>query len=60
MQTFKKYQCSRCKFEKQIKTNHYDLCWSSGHFNCCEKCPPWAKFPEYGGVTIWICQEKNE
>jgi hypothetical protein len=25
--------------------------------NCCPKCPPWAKYPEFGGSTVWECVE---
>lgn len=61
MNKFKKYKCSRCGFVKEIDTNHYGPCWSIGHFNCCPACPPWAKYPEFGGRTVWECMEvKNE
>lgn len=53
--TFKKYACKRCGHEKLIDTNHYGKCWSLNRYNTCPKCPPWAKYPEYGGQTIWEC-----
>lgn len=55
----KHYKCGRCGFEKRIATNHYGNCWSVGHVNTCPKCPPWAKYPEFNGQTIWVCQEKE-
>lgn len=57
--TFKKYQCSRCRFIKEIDTNHYGSCYSWGHFNTCPKCPPWAKYSEFGGSTTWLYLEKR-
>jgi len=59
MHTEKKYKCSRCGHEQMINTNHYGECYSLGHSNTCEKCPPWAKYSEFGGSTTWICMEKN-
>lgn len=56
--TYKKYRCSRCGHERQINTNHYEKCSSWRRVNTCPVCPPWAKYPEYGGVTIWECMEK--
>lgn len=38
---FKKYKCT----------------WSYGHYNVCPNCPPYKKYPEYGGQTIWECKE---
>jgi hypothetical protein len=55
--TYKKYACKRCGHVELIKTNHYDPCWSVGHHNTCPACPPWAKYPEYGGHTVWTCVE---
>ena len=57
--TIKKYQCKRCGYIKKIKTNHFEECYSCGHYNTCPKCPPFAKYPEYGGYTIWKCMEKQ-
>jgi hypothetical protein len=56
-QTFKTYRCKKCGHEQQIKTNHYGPCWSWGHYNCCPDCPPYAKYPEFGGSTVWECVE---
>jgi DNA-directed RNA polymerase subunit RPC12/RpoP len=53
--TVKLYRCKRCGHEQEISTNHYGECYSAGHYNACPACPPWAKYPEYGGSTIWIC-----
>lgn len=53
----KKYSCERCGHITTQKTNHYGNTWSFGHFNACPKCPPWAKYPEFGGRTIWKCIE---
>ncbi len=58
-QSFKKYKCSKCGHETEQKTNHYGQTYSWGHFNTCPKCPPHAKYPEFGGSTIWECQEKD-
>jgi hypothetical protein len=55
----KYYKCTQCGHVQKIKTNHFDICWSFGHWNCCPNCPPWAKYPEFGGKTIWECQEKS-
>lgn len=54
----KAYKCSRCGFEKQISTNHFGECYSLGTYNACPACPPWAKYPQFGGSTTWVCQEK--
>lgn len=53
----KAYRCSRCGHTMMILTNHYENCWSWGHINCCPACPPYAKYPEFGGRTDWICLE---
>lgn len=55
--TAKQYQCERCGCISTQKTNHYGPTWSHGHFNTCEACPPWAKYPEFGGSTVWDCLE---
>jgi hypothetical protein len=54
----KDYRCTRCGHVMKIKTNHYKGCWSFGHVNCCPQCPPWAKYPEHGGQTVWECLER--
>jgi hypothetical protein len=56
--TDKNYECSRCGYITMINTNHFGSCWSFGHYNCCPKCPPWAKYPEFGGHTHWNCLDK--
>ena len=58
--TFKKYECKRCGHVKEIDTNHFGECYSWGHYNTCPNCPPWAKYPEFGGSTTWVCLEKEE
>lgn len=58
--TPKLYRCTRCGHEAMQTTNHYGNTWSHGHFNTCPKCPPWAKYPEFGGHTVWECVEKPE
>jgi hypothetical protein len=55
--TSKRYRCQRCGHEQKISTNHYGECYSAGHSNCCPKCPPWAKFAEFGSSTTWVCVE---
>ena len=55
--TSKRYKCRRCGHEAQQSTNHYGPTWSTGHFNTCPKCPPWAKYSEYGGQTVWDCMD---
>ena len=52
-QTPKRYACTRCGHETVQTTNHQGNTWSLDHFNCCPKCPPYAKYPEFGGQTIW-------
>lgn len=54
---FKKYQCSECKFETKISTNHYSSCYSHGRLLTCPNCPPFKKYPEFGGSTVWLCME---
>lgn len=56
-QTSKEYRCKRCGHVQRITTNHYGECYSLGHYNCCPSCPPWAKYPEFGGATTWECIE---
>tara|TARA_Y100000361_G_C11046934_1_gene283027 strand:- start:272 stop:475 length:204 start_codon:yes stop_codon:yes gene_type:complete len=47
------YECSECGFVTTQSTNHTGSTWSWGHFNTCPKCPPYKKYPEYGGKTLW-------
>jgi uncharacterized protein YlaI len=58
--TIKEYQCHECGHITKQKTNHFGNTWSSGHFNCCPNCPPFKKYPEFGGLTIWKCMEKEK
>jgi hypothetical protein len=53
----KKYKCDACGFETMQSTNHYGPTWSWGHVNTCPKCPPFKKYPEFGGQTTWTCLE---
>ena len=53
----KKYKCIQCGYEKKQITNHYLQTYSMGTYNTCPKCPPFKKYPEYGGSTIWECIE---
>lgn len=55
--TSKVYRCKRCGHEQQIETNHFGECYSVRHYNVCPACPPWAKYPEFGSVTTWVCAE---
>lgn len=57
--TSKKYKCERCGHVTEQSTNHFGKTWSLGHFGACPSCPPWAKYPEFGGITIWICMESE-
>ena len=52
-QAARRYHCKRCGYETIQVTNHRGSTWSWGHVNCCPVCPPWAKYPEFGGQTIW-------
>lgn len=56
----KQYACKRCGHVTMQETNHYGETYSLGRFNTCPKCPPWAKYPEYGGSTVWRCLEKEK
>ena len=58
--TTKKYKCKECGHITEQATNHYGSTWSWGKFNTCPKCPPYKKYPEYGGSTVWECMEKEE
>lgn len=53
--TNKKYRCDRCGRVVEQATNHYGPTWSFGRYNVCPDCPPWAKYPEFGGGTLWLC-----
>jgi hypothetical protein len=53
------YSCSRCGFKTKQTTNHYGPTWSCGRVNICPKCPPWAKYPEFNGRTIWNCLDSS-
>lgn len=55
--TQKKYACERCGFKCEQETNHFGPTWSWGRFNTCPNCPPWAKYSEFGGSTVWKCLE---
>lgn len=56
-QTSKRYRCTQCGHEQMQTTNHYGPTWSHGHMGACPKCPPYKKYPEFGGQTIWECME---
>jgi hypothetical protein len=28
-----------------------------GRFNTCQNCPPYKKYTEFGGQTVWECME---
>jgi hypothetical protein len=58
--TPKKYRCRRCGYVAEQTTNHYGPTWSWGHVNACPECPPWAKYPEFGGCTVWDCVDKPD
>jgi NAD-dependent SIR2 family protein deacetylase len=58
-QTAKTYKCTKCGYQQKITTNHYGNCWSFGRVNTCPKCPPYAKYPEFGGQTVWECVSAN-
>lgn len=53
----KNYRCTKCGYETVSATNHFGTTWSFGRFNVCPKCPPYAKYPEFGGQTIWECMD---
>ena len=58
--TNKLYICSECGEPKIQDTNHFGKCYSLGRFNTCPICPPFKKYPEYAGLTTWICQQMDE
>lgn len=51
--TTKLYKCAECGHTTKQDTNHNGKTWSFGHYNCCPKCPPFKKYPEFGGQTVW-------
>jgi hypothetical protein len=51
--SLKLYECRECGHEMKQSTNHTGATWSFGRMNVCPECPPWRKFPEYGGTTHW-------
>lgn len=55
----KAYRCKRCGHIGEQTTNHFQDTWSSGRFNVCPACPPWAKYAEFGGQTVWECIDKE-
>lgn len=55
--TAKQYQCTRCGCISTKVTNHYGPTWSWNRVSVCPACPPFAKYPEFGGQTIWNCLE---
>jgi DNA-directed RNA polymerase subunit RPC12/RpoP len=55
--TEKKYKCTQCGHEVLQNTNHFGPTWSFGRTNVCPKCPPYKKYSEFGGQTIWECME---
>jgi len=57
--TSKRYACSHCGHETQQTTNHYGQTYSAGRVNTCPKCPPYLKYPEYGGGTVWNCLDSQ-
>lgn len=57
--TEKEYACETCGFTQLQKTNHYSNTYSFGNFSVCPVCPPFEKYPQYGGQTVWVCQEEK-
>lgn len=55
----KVYRCTKCGHEMVQATNHYQATWSVGRHNTCPNCPPYKKYAEFGGQTIWECTEKE-
>lgn len=49
----KRYRCRDCGHETVQSTNHTGPTWSWGRVSVCPKCPPYKKYPEFGGVTHW-------
>lgn len=52
-QSAKLYRCTQCGHVTTQTTNHTGSTWSWGRVNTCPTCPPHAKYPEYGGATVW-------
>lgn len=51
--TPKVYKCSQCGHESVQNTNHRGPTWSWERVNVCPSCPPYKKYAEFGGQTIW-------
>lgn len=58
--SLKRYECTRCGFVTTQSTNHYGPTWSWGRVNTCPNCPPYAKYPEFGGSTNWRCLDNPD
>ena len=61
--TPKRYKCSACGHVLMQTTNHHMATWSWGHSNCCPLCPPYKKYPEYGGSprgNAWTNQQPRK
>jgi hypothetical protein len=58
-QSSKLYKCRACGHETHQTTNHHGPTWSFGRVNACPVCPPWRKYPEFGGQTVWDRQEQE-
>jgi len=56
--TPKRYKCRECGHETTQTTNHYGPTWSWGRSNACPKCPPYKKYSEFGGKTVWDCVDE--
>lgn len=54
----KHYKCDACGCVVVQETNHYGPTWSVGHHNICPNCPPFKKYPEFGGHTSWTCIDR--
>jgi len=51
----KRYKCDRCGYISKQSTNTFEPTWSWDRVNVCPNCPPWAKYPQFGGQTTWTC-----
>ncbi len=58
--TIKRYACNRCGHVERQSTNHHGSTWSWGRINTCPVCPPWAKYSEFGGRTVWTCLDRAD
>jgi len=47
------YESSDCGHQQTQKTNHESQTYSWGRVNVCPKCPPYKKYPKFGGTTVW-------